>query len=79
MNQKGVQKQYAYSEENVVKEPEELVSNAGEVCTEDAVDEAIAALTSIGYGVGRTPREMSAEQVSLIKVGFLPALSLHIA
>ncbi len=63
MKQVGVKKQYAYSQDSVVSKPEILVSNAGEVCTEEMVDEAITALTTLGYGIKKTPSEMSAEHV----------------
>ena len=70
MQQKGVKKQYAYSEDSVVAEPPELVSNAGQVCTDESVDEVLASLMSLGYGLGRTPKEMSAEHVSNLKATY---------
>ncbi len=64
MTQKGVKKQYAYSEDSVVLEPEVLDDNAGETCTRDLVDEAIAALESLGYGLGKRPHDYAKEHVS---------------
>ncbi len=64
MRQKGVKKMYAYSEDSVIAEPEILVDNSGEEPTHELVEECIKALHSIGYGIGATPTEISAQHVS---------------
>ncbi len=63
MKQKGVKKQYAFAEDSVAPEAEVLLPNAGETCTEEMADEAISSLMSIGYGLGQSPKQMSAEHV----------------
>ncbi len=65
MAQATIRKTYAYHEDDVSTEPEILENNAGELCTSENVDEAITALMSLGYGGGKTPREMMAEEVSV--------------
>ena len=54
MAKKSVRDQYARSEEEVVKHPSALVSNAGYVCTEVDVSECINHLQELGYGGCKT-------------------------
>ena len=64
MSQKGVLKMYAYSEDMVVPEPDELEDNAGNECTAESVDACLKDLMALGYGGGKSPQEMAAEQAS---------------
>ncbi len=63
MQQVGVRRQYALDESEVIENPDELQDNAGEVCTAENVNECIKDLMALGYGGGKEPHELAAEQV----------------
>ncbi len=59
----GVRKMYANHPDDVDPNPPELVDNQGYECTEEAVDECITVLQSLGYGGSSTPTDIMASKV----------------
>ncbi len=60
----GVKKMYASNEDDVDPNPPELVDNQGYECTEEAVDECINVLQSLGYGGRSSPGDIMAAKVN---------------